>query len=57
MIIGQEMAEIRHGGGGGMVPFLEFVLFWRLRAGKKSCNTFELQYYRLQASAAAPIFF
>ncbi len=26
MIIGQEMAEIRHGGGGGhMVPFLEFV--------------------------------
>ena len=25
MIIGQEMAEIRHGGGCGTVPFLEFV--------------------------------
>ena len=53
MIIGQEMAEIRHGGGMRYGPIFGvcavWPVFWRLRAGQKSCNTCELQYLRLVA--------
>ena len=52
MIIGQEMAEIRHGGEGvrshfwslcGVAGFLETA------RQQKSCNSYELQYLRLVA--------
>jgi hypothetical protein len=53
MIIGQEMAEIRHGGGMRYGPIFGvcavWPVFWRLRAGQKSCNTCELQYLWLVA--------
>jgi len=43
MIIGQEMAEIRHGGGVPYGPIFGvcavWPVFWRLRAGQKSSNT------------------